>query len=59
MRQKSKDTIAAQATPSGQAGIGLIRVSGPLALKIADSIFSPKRKGGRRRSSLIPSITDL
>lgn len=34
----SVETIAAQATGSGQAGIGVIRVSGPLAPKIAETI---------------------
>jgi tRNA modification GTPase len=37
-----QDTIAAIATPIGQAGIGIIRVSGPLSLKIAKKIFRPK-----------------
>ena len=37
-----QDTIAAIATPIGQAGIGIIRVSGPLSLEIAGKIFKPK-----------------
>ncbi|MBW1771630.1 MAG: tRNA uridine-5-carboxymethylaminomethyl(34) synthesis GTPase MnmE [Deltaproteobacteria bacterium] len=36
-----KDTIAAIATPIGQAGIGIIRVSGPEAPRIAEKIFRP------------------
>ncbi|MBW1780630.1 MAG: tRNA uridine-5-carboxymethylaminomethyl(34) synthesis GTPase MnmE [Deltaproteobacteria bacterium] len=36
------DTIAAIATPIGQAGIGIIRVSGPLCLHIARKIFRPR-----------------
>ena len=32
------DTIAAVATPPGQGGVGIVRVSGPLALKIGESI---------------------
>ncbi|RLB19751.1 MAG: tRNA uridine-5-carboxymethylaminomethyl(34) synthesis GTPase MnmE [Deltaproteobacteria bacterium] len=36
------DTIAAIATPVGQAGIGIIRISGPEALKIAKRIFRPR-----------------
>ncbi len=39
------DTIAAIATPSGNSGIGIIRVSGSNAVKIADSIF--RSKSGR------------
>jgi len=36
------DTIAAVATPAGQAGIGIVRMSGPKARKIADKIFRPR-----------------
>jgi len=36
------DTIAAIATPIGQAGIGIVRISGPLSAKIAEKIFTPK-----------------
>lgn len=39
----SKDTIAAIATPIGQAGIGIIRMSGPHSAAIAHQIFKPKR----------------
>lgn len=35
------DTIAAIATPLGTAGVGLIRVSGPLAPELAGRIFRP------------------
>jgi len=33
------DTIAAISTPPGRGGIGVVRLSGPAALDIADSIF--------------------
>ncbi len=33
------DTIAAIATPLGEGGLGIIRLSGPNAIKIADTIF--------------------
>jgi tRNA modification GTPase len=36
----SDDTIAAISTPPGRGGIGVVRISGPLALQIATSIFS-------------------
>lgn len=39
----NNDTIAAIATPVGQAGIGIIRISGPKAREIADKIFWPKK----------------
>lgn len=38
-----EDTIAAVATPVGEGGIGIIRVSGPDALRVADALFVPKR----------------
>ncbi|MCX5695945.1 MAG: tRNA uridine-5-carboxymethylaminomethyl(34) synthesis GTPase MnmE [Candidatus Omnitrophica bacterium] len=39
------DTIAAIATPVGEGGIGIVRISGKLALAIADKIFiSPAGK---------------
>ncbi len=45
-----QDTIAAIATPIGQAGIGIIRVSGPLSLEIAGKIFRPKNPTSLLRS---------
>jgi tRNA modification GTPase len=38
------DTIAAISTPLGGAGIGIIRISGQNALKIADRVFISKSK---------------
>jgi tRNA modification GTPase len=40
------DTIAAVSTPVGEGGIGIVRLSGPGALGIADRIFV-SRDGGR------------
>ncbi len=50
------DTIAAIATPLGEAGLAVIRVSGPAALAIADGCFRP---GGRSapRPSTAPTHT--
>lgn len=42
-----EDTICALATPPGMGAIGVIRVSGPKAIEIADSIYrapNPKKK---------------
>jgi tRNA modification GTPase len=39
------DTIAAIATPMGQGGIGIVRISGPGAIPIAQKIFRPKKTG--------------
>jgi tRNA modification GTPase len=38
------DTIAAISTPFGESGIGIVRISGPLAEPIAQKLFKPKRK---------------
>ncbi len=38
------DTIAATATPFGMSGIGIIRISGPETLEIAQRIFQPSSK---------------
>ncbi len=38
------DTIVAIATPPGDGGIGVIRLSGSQAVEIADKIFAPKNK---------------
>ena len=45
------DTIAAIATPLGEGGLAVIRISGPQALAIADKSFLPIGK-----SSLKPSV---
>jgi tRNA modification GTPase len=42
------DTIAAIATPPGEGGIGIIRLSGPDAQPIALRIFRPVRPGRLR-----------
>ncbi len=41
LNRRDEDTIAAIATPLGQGGIGIIRISGPEALPIAQKIFRP------------------
>ncbi|HDR16954.1 MAG TPA: tRNA uridine-5-carboxymethylaminomethyl(34) synthesis GTPase MnmE [Desulfobacteraceae bacterium] len=38
------DTIAAISTPIGTAGIGIIRISGPDAFSVVESIFRPKKR---------------
>jgi tRNA modification GTPase len=46
------DTIAAISTPPGENGIGIIRISGPLSLIIADNIFRAKnlKKASKHRN---------
>lgn len=39
-------TIAAVATPLGEGGIGIVRLSGPDSIAIADTIFRPKQGKG-------------
>jgi tRNA modification GTPase len=40
------DTIAAIATPLGEGGVAMVRLSGPQALAIADASFRPAGKSG-------------
>jgi tRNA modification GTPase len=42
-RPVGEDTIAAISTPLGEAGIGIVRLSGPQALAIARPLFRPRR----------------
>ena len=42
------DTIAAVATPPGEGGVGIVRLSGPAALPIATQLFRPQRPGPLR-----------
>ena len=37
-----RDTICAISTPIGEGGIGIIRISGPMAVKVADPVFKIK-----------------
>jgi len=45
-----RDTIAAIGTPLGECGIGIVRISGPLAEKVATRLFRPKKKTARLKS---------
>jgi tRNA modification GTPase len=45
--QTLEDTIIAVSTPPGYGGIGIVRLSGRDALKIARSLFRPKKKISR------------
>ena len=42
MKFLENDTIAAISTPIGESGIGIVRISGPKALKIAQKVFRDK-----------------
>lgn len=39
-------TVCAIATPVGRGGLGIVRLSGPDAITIADRVFRPSRKSG-------------
>jgi len=43
-RMPGLSTIAAIATPQAAGGIGIVRISGPEALKVADNVFKAKNK---------------
>ena len=45
------DTIAAIATPLGEGGLAVIRISGPDALAVADKCFVPLGKSAARPSA--------
>ena len=47
------DTIAAISTPLGESGIGVVRISGTKALKIADKIFRGKIKPSQTKTHTI------
>lgn len=44
MTDLMKDTIVAQATPIGRGGVGILRVSGPLAMKVAKTVLGKELK---------------
>lgn len=46
-----EETIAAIATPLGEGGLAVIRISGPQALALADRVFKPSGKGSRQPSA--------
>lgn len=50
-----EDTIAAISTAMSDGGIGIIRISGPDAIKISKKVFVPVRK--EKDLSLLPSYT--
>ncbi|WP_034388245.1 tRNA uridine-5-carboxymethylaminomethyl(34) synthesis GTPase MnmE [Deinococcus sp. YIM 77859] len=43
------DTIAAIATAPGSAGVGIVRISGPEALTVADGVFRARRRPSETR----------
>jgi tRNA modification GTPase len=52
----SQDTIAAIATPLGEGGLAVVRISGPRAFAVADGVFVPLGKSARKPSEA-PSHT--
>ena len=54
------DTIAAISTPAGRGGIGIVRISGPDALRIAQSILQVKeRHEWRAREATLARLDDI
>ena len=51
-------TIAAIATPGGQGGIGIIKLSGPRAVSIATTIFSPAESKSKNIHGKTASTND-
>ncbi len=54
MESREQDTICAVATAMSEAGIGIIRISGPDAINVADRIYR-NRKGQRTLCSMKPN----
>ncbi len=52
-------TIAAISTPSGKGGVALIRISGADALRVAESIFSPRGKSEINRRPRVQVYGDI
>jgi tRNA modification GTPase len=48
-----EDTIAAVATPAGEGGIGIVRVSGPDAERIAAALFVRARARTAARNLML------
>lgn len=48
----ANNTIAAIATPPGEGGVGIVRVSGPEVWKIADAVFSASKKPSQAESGI-------
>ena len=42
---EQEETIAAVATPLGEGGIGILRLSGTGAVTVADRMFRPRQGG--------------
>ena len=56
MKLWENDTIAAISTPIGESGIGIIRISGPESLEIAQKVFRDKNLNKKKIKNL-PSHT--
>jgi tRNA modification GTPase len=48
-----EDTIAAIATPAGEGGVAIVRISGPDAERIANAIFHRAKGNGKLRSHVL------
>ena len=53
----ANDTISAVSTPRGEGGIGIVRLSGPSAIPIAEKIFQPRRNRSSISSADTHTIT--
>jgi len=52
------DTICAIATPAGMGGVGIVRLSGPEALPLAQKAFQGSRPIGKKREILFGKFVD-
>jgi tRNA modification GTPase len=53
------ETIIAISTPAGHGGLGIVRLSGPRALEIAEKIFRPKQKAWQEIKPLALTLGEV
>ncbi|OGQ21847.1 MAG: tRNA uridine-5-carboxymethylaminomethyl(34) synthesis GTPase MnmE [Deltaproteobacteria bacterium RIFCSPLOWO2_02_FULL_44_10] len=60
MRISNRDTIVALATPPGQSGLGVVRISGPESASVLSRVWKPKRsKELEHRKLFLGEIIDI
>ena len=55
---QDNDTIVGVATPPGEGGVGILRISGPRALRLARHVFRPPPALPRQRELILGRVVD-
>jgi tRNA modification GTPase len=58
-RDSINDTIVGVATPPGEGGVGILRISGPQALRLARHVFRPPPALPRPRELILGRVIDV